>query len=193
VSKGNIAVPGPRTKLDSGSAGIDLVAIVLPEITGADPTVLPTSLLIDDGKMKEFGIGVGTEVLSVGYLYGYSGQKANFPMAKFGHVSVMSDESWFSSPSSHLVEQGYVLDLSNAPGLSGAPVFTHGMEFVTNPFRYRELPPYLIGVVKALMLAISVGAITEVDGGLRAYLGTGTRKTRANPTWWACPQNDVVL
>jgi hypothetical protein len=133
--------------------GIDLVAIVLPEITGADPTVLPTSLLIDDGKMKEFGIGVGTEVLSVGYLYGYSGQKANFPMAKFGHVSVMSDESWFSSPSSHLVEQGYVLDLSNAPGLSGAPVFTHGMEFVTNPFRYRELPPYLIGVVKALMLA----------------------------------------
>jgi hypothetical protein len=144
---------GPARNMVLAPPGTDLVAIALPEIADADPTVVPSSLLVDDSKMKESDIGVGTEVVSVGYLYGYSGLKANYPMAKFGHVSVMSDERWFTNPSSNIAEQGYVLDLSNAPGLSGAPVYTHGIEFRTNPFQYRELPTYLIGVVKAIMLA----------------------------------------
>jgi hypothetical protein len=77
-------------------------------------------------------------------LLGYSGQKANFPVAKFGHISLITDEAWYFNPESKLLEQGYVLDLSNAPGLSGAPVFAHGMEFEASPFRFRELPPYVV-------------------------------------------------
>jgi hypothetical protein len=134
-------------------AGIDLEAVVMPEISGADPTLIPASLLIDAAKMKEASLGVGTQVLTIGYLYGYSGQQENFPVAKFGHISITTEESWYFSPDSKLMEQGYVLDLSNAPGLSGAPVFAYGVEIETNPFRYRELPPFLVGVVKGLMLA----------------------------------------
>lgn len=157
--------------------GIDLVAVALPEIPGCDPTVITSSLLIDKAKMKDWSIGVGTQVLTIGYLFGFSGQKANYPVAKFGHISLITDESWYPNPDSGLMEQGYVLDLSNAPGLSGAPVLTHGVEFETSPFRYRELPPYLIGVVKGLMLVpvhgqmISQGiAVIEPGENLRALV-----------------------
>ncbi len=98
-------------------AGIDLEAVVMPEITGADPTLIPSSLLTDEAKMKEANLGVVTQVLTIGYLYGYSGQQANFPVAKFGHISITTEESWYLNPESKLMEQGYVLDLSNTPGI----------------------------------------------------------------------------
>jgi hypothetical protein len=144
---------GPEQNIVLAKPGADLAAISLPEIEGYTAAVVPSFMLIDEEKMNNWGIGVGTEVLTIGYLFGYSGQKANYPVAKFGHISMMSDESWYLNPDSMLMEQGYVLDLSNAPGLSGSPVFTYGVEIETNPFRYRELPPYLVGVVKGLMLA----------------------------------------
>ena len=158
-------------------AGVDLEAVIMPDISGVDPTVIAATLLIDEAKMKEGHVGVGTQVVTVGYLYGYSGQQVNFPVAKFGHISILTDESWYLNPDSKLMEQGYVLDLSNAPGLSGAPVFAYGVEFETNPFRYRELPPFLVGVVKGLMLApvngqlISQGiAVIEPGANLKALM-----------------------
>jgi hypothetical protein len=156
---------------------VDLEAVAMPEILGADPTVLTSGLLLDEAKMKEWNLGVGTQVVTIGYLFGYSGRAMNFPVAKFGHISIVTDESWYLNPESKVMEQGYVLDLSNAPGLSGAPVFAYGVEIETNPFRYRELPPYLIGVVKGLMLVpvngqlISQGiAVVEPGGNLRALM-----------------------
>jgi hypothetical protein len=172
-----LQLQGATQNVASAPSGTDLVAIALPDISGTDPTVIPSSLLTDEAKMKEFSIGVGTEVLTVGYLLGYSGQKVNFPMAKFGHISVMTDELWYLNPGNGLMEQGYVVDMSNAPGLSGAPVFAHGIEFETNPFRYRELPPFIVGVVKGLMLApagnqmISFGTtIVEPGANLKALI-----------------------
>jgi hypothetical protein len=157
--------------------GVDLVALWLPEIDGADPTVVPPKMLIDKSQMKEWNIGVGTQVATVGYLFGYSGQKANFPVTKFGHVAAMTDDAWFYNGATRLSEQGYVVDLSNAPGLSGAPVFAYGIEFETDPLRYRVLPPYLIGVVKDLLLApvqgqmISQGvAVIEPAPNLKALM-----------------------
>lgn len=168
---------GPNQNVVLAKAGIDLAAIVFPEIEGYTATVVPSFMVMDEQKMQEWSIGVGTEVFTVGYLYGYSGQKANYPVTKFGHISMMSEESWYYNETSKLFEQGYVLDLSNAPGLSGSPVLAHGVEIEVNPLRYRELPPYLIGVVKAMMTApvgsqrVSQGvAIIEPASNLRALM-----------------------
>jgi hypothetical protein len=144
---------GPEQNVVFADSGVDLAAIALPEIEGYTSTVVPSSMFIDEPKMKEWSIGVGTEVLAVGYLFSYSGQKLNYPVVKFGRISMMSDELWYLNDQSHLMEQGYVLDLANAPGLSGSPVFAHGIEFEAKPFRFRELPPYVVGVVKGMMLA----------------------------------------
>ncbi len=169
---------GPSRNIVLAGEGIDLGAVSLPDIPDTDPTVAPSSLLLDEGQMQKYGIGVGTQVLTIGYLYSYSGQNKNFPVTKFGHVSQISDEKWYFNQDSKLMEQGYALDLSNAPGLSGSPVFTHGIEFESNPFRYRQLPPYLVGVIKGLMLVplpngqtISQGvAVMEPAGNIKAFM-----------------------
>jgi len=148
-----LQMQGQRQNVLSAPAGIDLVAISLPQIEGADPTVVSSPLLIDEAKMKDWNIGVGTQVLTVGYLYLYSGRKANFPVAKFGHISLITDEEWYPNNTSNLIEQGFVVDIAGVPGLSGAPVFAYGVEIETNPFRYRQLPPYVVGVVKGGLLA----------------------------------------
>ena len=144
---------GPERNVVLARPGVDLVAILLPQIEGADPTLVPSSYVLDEARMKSASIGVGTQVVTIGYLLGYSGRKANFPIAKFGHISVITDEDWYLSPNSHMMEQGLLLDLANAPGLSGAPVFVYGVEIETDPFRYRRLPSLLVGVVKGLLLA----------------------------------------
>lgn len=172
-----LVTQGKGQNVVTAPAGVDLVAIAWPQLEDAYPTVIASNLLIDEAKMKEWNVGIGTEVLTIGYLYSYSGQQKNFPVAKFGRISLMTDETWYHSPASGLQERGYVLDLSNTPGLSGAPVFSHGVEFEMNPFRFRQLPPYLIGVVKGLMLApangqlISQGvAVIEPGANLKALM-----------------------
>jgi len=138
-------------------SGVDLVSISAPEIPNTTPQVFTPSMLLDEEKMRSYEVGVGTQVFSVGYLYGYSGEQVNYPVTKFGHISVLTDESWFAGPLSHINEKGYIIELQNTPGLSGAPVVTYGFEFKL-PFQFRVLPPYLVGVVKALMTApVKVG------------------------------------
>jgi hypothetical protein len=132
--------------------GVDLVAVNLPEIPGTDPTVIPSSLLLDVNEMKEWNIGVGADVLTVGYLLGYDGRKIDAPVAKFARVSQVSEKWWYRNPQSKRIEQGYALDLSSALELSGAPVFAHGVVIATNPFQYRQLSPFVVGVVKGLIL-----------------------------------------
>ncbi len=71
---------------------------------------------------------------------------------KFARVSVVAEKWWYHNPQSNRIEQAYAVDLSSALELSGAPVFAHGVVIATNPFRYRELQPFVLGVVKGLIL-----------------------------------------
>jgi len=133
-------------------AAADVVAVTLPPIPGTDPTVFGYSMLLAPDEMAKSEIKVGTNVFAVGYLYGYSGQKQNYPVTKFGKISVLSSERWYVNPEWKRPEEAYLVELQNTPGMSGAPLMTYGPEFQFDPFRFRELPPYVIGVVKGLML-----------------------------------------
>jgi hypothetical protein len=108
----------------------------------------------------------------VGYLFGYSGQKQNFPITKFGKVSLITKEAWFLNSSSGRQEEAYLVELQNTPGLSGAPVMVYGLEIKLNPLRYRDLPPLVFGVVKGLRLAPTPGGaisqgVAAVEPGYR--------------------------
>lgn len=130
----------------------DVVAVSLPDIGNTDPTVFDYSMLLDAPHMSEWEIKTGTNIFSVGYLYGYSGQTQNYPVTKFGKISVLTTEKWYLNPELHRPEQAYIVEMQNAPGLSGAPVMTYGVDIKFNPLRYRELEPYVVGVVKGLLL-----------------------------------------
>lgn len=128
----------------------DVAAVVLPPMPDTDPTIFAPSMLLDRGTIDKYQIGVGTNVFSVGYFYGYAGEKINYPITKFGKISILTPERWFFNPDLDRYEDGYVVELQNVPGMSGAPVMTYGFEFEANPFQFRDLPPYVIGIVKAL-------------------------------------------
>lgn len=188
-SKGNefrcfalkVITSGEGTNAFEGGNGIDLIAVSLPDFPDVDPTILPMSLIASPLLMKEKELNVGTPVSTVGYLFGYSGIKQNYPVTKFGHISVLTDEKWFHNPVSQQDEQAYIIELQNTPGLSGAPVITTGFEFKTGAgaFKYRELSPYLIGVVKGLltapagsaMISQGVAAIEPADNLRNLLLG----------------------
>jgi hypothetical protein len=114
-------------------------------------------MLHDPDSMAKNEIRVGTNVFAVGYLYGYSGQTLNFPVTKFGKLSVLTSERWFHNAAWNRSEEGYLVELQNTPGMSGAPLMTYGPEFRFDPFRFRELNPMIVGVLKAVLLAPTDG------------------------------------
>jgi hypothetical protein len=107
-------------------------------------------MLLDREDMAKDDIKVGTNVFTVGYFFGYSGQKQNYPITKFGKISILTSERWFYNPEWKRFEEAYVAELQNTPRLSGAPVMTYGMEFEPGTIRQRNLPPFVIGIVKGL-------------------------------------------
>jgi hypothetical protein len=134
--------------------GADVAAVFLTDVPGTSPTIFGASMLLDSEGMKKNEVKVGTNVFTVGYFYGYAGVKQNYPITKFGKISILTSEKWFYNPAWQRKEEAYVMDLQNTPGLSGAPVMTYGVEFHLKPmFEYRELPPYVVGIVKGLELA----------------------------------------
>jgi len=132
---------------------VDLIAIIIPDIPGADPMLLSPSLLLSEKRLREFEVREGTEVFVVGYLFGYSGLRRNLPVAKFGRVALMSNEAWYMSSRGRL-EKAFLVELHNAPGLSGAPVMLNSPQIRVDAkggFGFRRMTPFVLGVVKGLL------------------------------------------
>jgi hypothetical protein len=195
----------------SDHAEVDLVAISIPDIPHTDPVVFTYSMILDGKGMQTWQVEEGTEVFTVGYFYGYPGQKQNYPISKFGRVALITTETWYRinrrqfsikltdeqqrqfgqeagiqppqdvSVTPQFAEQGYIIELLNTPGLSGAPVMLKDPQFRVNDegkFEFRRVPPLILGVIKGLMLsplgeqAVSSSGVAVVEPGvhLRALL-----------------------
>jgi hypothetical protein len=168
----------------SNRPDVDLAAMNIPDIPGADPVVFYYSLIAGDELMAKYRIREGMDVLTVGYLYGYAGNTQNFPMKRFGKIAVLTSERWYRSDrrmsivlnkqqqdhikaataaefqrldfSPGILERGYLIEMHNNPGLSGAPVILHSPQFTlteAGDLRYRRVPPLIVGVVKGMMLS----------------------------------------
>ena len=144
----NVYVPTNRPQ-------VDLIAVRIGNFPNTDPTVFDYSLILDDDLMKKWEVMEGTDVFAVGYLYGYSGKKQNFPVTKFGKVALLTDEAWYHSPPPRsLDEKAYLVEMQNVPGLSGAPVMLQSSQFRVDKegkLQYRRIPPGIIGVIKGLL------------------------------------------
>ena len=136
---------------------VDLVLVNMPDIPDTDPTIFDYSLIMDDNMYRSLEVEEGTEVYTIGYLYGYSGYKQNYPVTKFGKVALITEEPWYKSPPPrNFNEQAYLIELQNTPGLSGAPVILKSPQFrvdTTGQFQFRKLDPSIIGVIKGLLLS----------------------------------------
>ena len=134
---------------------VDLVLISIPDIADTDPTVFDYSLFLDEKQMKNLQVQEGTEVFTVGYVWGYSGEKQNYPITRFGRVALLTDERWYRS-SRNRVEEAYLVEMMAMKGLSGAPVMLQSPQIRVDPprkLRFRRIPPFIVGVVKGILLS----------------------------------------
>lgn len=140
---------------------VDLIALRINDLPNTDPTVFDYSLILDDNLMKTYEVMEGTDVFAVGYLYGYSGNKQNFPVTKFGKVALLTDEVWYhSEPPRNLDEKAYLVEMQIVPGLSGAPVMLQSPQFRVDKegkFQFRKIAPCIIGVIKGLLKSPASG------------------------------------
>ncbi len=112
-------------------------------------------LILDEELMKDQEVREGTDVFTVGYLFGYSGNRQNYPVAKFGKVAMLTNEVWYrSQPPRNMDEEAYLVELQNVPGLSGAPMMLQSPQFRIDKegkFQFRRVTPLIVGVIKGLL------------------------------------------
>lgn len=71
-----------------------MALISVPDLPDTNPTVFDYGLICDDAMYQSIEIREGTDVYTVGYLWGYSDHKQNFPVTKFGKVALITNENW---------------------------------------------------------------------------------------------------
>jgi hypothetical protein len=175
------AVPNRTVYQLKNQPQVDIAAIRMRDIPDADPTFLTYSMILDKTKLREQQVHVGTEVFTVGYMFGYGGLNLNYPITRFGKVALITEEPWLQPDprtGKTVMEEGYVVELQNVPGLSGAPVMLSSPQWSVDSqsgaIRVRAVPPYLIGVIKDLLSSPAGGsqgvAVIETGDRVRELL-----------------------
>lgn len=159
---------------------VDLAAIHLPRIRDTDPWVIDYFLILDAKSMSVWQVEEGTEVFTIGYLFGYSGQKKNYPVKKFGKIALLTEENWCCPNPLHpdQLQKAYLVELQNVPGLSGAPVLLQSPRFILlqgAALALRHNPPMVVGVIKDLLKA-PIGPSQVISQGVAAVEPGGELK-----------------
>jgi hypothetical protein len=96
-------------------------------------------------------------------------------------VAIITEEPWLPpdpKTGKTALEEGYVIEMQNVPGLSGAPVMLSSPQWSVDPpsgaIRARVIPPLLLGVVKDLLNSPAGGsqgvAVIETGDRVRELL-----------------------
>lgn len=116
--------------LQPDDASVDLSAVVLPaqelkEI--ADIKTIPSNMLIDREGDSDLPFSVGTEVFFTGLFTGHVGSDRNYPIARFGHVAMITDEkvTWKERGARPQELELFLVETATYGGNSGAPLFFH--------------------------------------------------------------------
>ncbi len=111
-------------------ASVDLSAVVLPapqlnEI--ADVKTIPASMLIDREGDADLPLSVGTEVFFTGLFTPHVGNERNYPISRFGHVAMITDEkiTWKERGVEPQELDLFLVETASYGGNSGAPLFIH--------------------------------------------------------------------
>lgn len=129
---------------------MDLAAFPLPDIPGNSLTILDYSYVLGDADLARAEVEQGSEVVALEYLEPYAGFGRNFPAMRFGHISLITNEKWWTLNDVDY-QQGYVVEIYNAPGSSGSPVVLQPSQIRVNKagvLENRRIMPFIIGIIK---------------------------------------------
>lgn len=141
----------------SRSEGIDVKYVPLKFLPTPvdDVAAVQGTFLIRREDFARFGIGLGTEVGSLGFageLWSAMQGRDRQPMAfRAGHIAIRNDEMKTFTPSG---SPTYIVESNMHPGFSGGPVFAH---YQVNGLTY----PALIGIVQDVVASRGMMEITS--------------------------------
>lgn len=127
-----------RTVFLHSDPSVDLAVIPgLPDQAKFDFKFLPEEMITTEQDFKSLGITEGSEVFFTGLFSPYVGARRNYPVVRFGRVSLITDEKIrFVDQDAQL----YLIESGSYGGNSGSPVFfylgsdrTPGMLVVGSP------------------------------------------------------------
>jgi hypothetical protein len=121
-----VAVPlttsgNKRTVFVHSDSNVDLAVIpAVPSQERYQYRILPVEMIPEQKHLSARGIAEGTEVFFAGLFTPHVGQQQSYPIVRFGHVSLLSDEkiSW----NGKMLEL-YLVETGTYGGNSGSPVF----------------------------------------------------------------------
>jgi hypothetical protein len=110
-----------RTVFLHSDPSVDLATIPgLPDLAKFDYKVLPEEIITTEQDFKSLGITEGSEVFFTGLFSPYLGTRKNYPVVRFGRVSLITDEKIrFADRDAEL----YLVESGSYGGNSGSPVF----------------------------------------------------------------------
>lgn len=116
---------------------------------------IPNKWILTKEKFNELKIREGDEVFFAGLFTSYYGKSKNYPIVRFGRVTLVTDEKIPWSEDGKTVELAdlYLLECQSFGGNSGSPVFYYfGGDRDPNQFRIGNPDIYLAGIMKGTFL-----------------------------------------
>lgn len=159
---------GKQLYATSADAQVDGVVVGVPASSFSnkqfDVAFLPISDVATDDEMSK--LNIGDSILSAGLVPGAQGQRRNYPIFKFGSISALVDEPFytgcFGSPAATTPEKVWFLSINLFFGASGSPIFyippgTAGVRFGAALSR-----PMLVGIQSSSMIQADVACMTPI-------------------------------
>jgi hypothetical protein len=128
------------------------------ERAGYDTRVVGEAIFVNDSHIVGELIGVGDACYTVGLFRLMAGVGRNLPIVHTGNIALMPDEEriptkdWLNSSKRRYVE-GYLVETTNLPGLSGSPVFVR-LSFVHNINHDGILAPARMALATVFLLGV---------------------------------------
>ena len=110
-------------------------------------THISIEMFITPEVISHYRIGPGDEVFMVGRFVNHEGKQRNLPTARFGNISMMTDEP-IRHPSG-IMQESFVVEARSLSGYSGSPAFVWipGSDWRTRQLALTlTLGPWLLGV-----------------------------------------------
>jgi S1-C subfamily serine protease len=171
---------------DVDIAIIDITSTIEQLREQIDLNSIDTSYLIEYNQLiRSYEFGVGDQVFAIGYPFGITSLRLNYPIAKSCYISSSTDEEFFLqypfynregiSQETSLRGKLFLVDGLIVGGNSGGPVVIPAEQktrYRDGHLQHRTLPNYVIGIVSSSLgssginVIYSAGYIKELIGSL---------------------------
>jgi hypothetical protein len=117
----NGGVPWYFHPTESDSVDAAILPFASSRIHDYDISPIPVQILADDARIKEYDIGLGDEIFSVGLFTRYFGLTTLIPIVRTGNIAMMPKEP--VPRGGYGLAEAYLAEGRSIGGLSGSPVF----------------------------------------------------------------------